>query len=89
MSSLFHPSLSSNNCIGQSFELPSPSIPRTKKAEQAKKSPTVRENVRMFFSLLPDLALFYFILAVDAVLTTKIFLRALVGAKKSAAADNR
>ncbi|MCI5138107.1 MAG: hypothetical protein D3922_06750 [Candidatus Electrothrix sp. AR1] len=84
MNALFHPSLLSNR-FGQSFELPSPSIPRTKEAGQAKKSPAVRENVRMLFGLLPDLALFYFILAIDAVLTAKIFLRALVGAKKSTA----
>ena len=88
MNSLFHPSLLSNR-FGQSFELPSPSIPRTKEAGQAKNSPAVRENIQMFFALLPDLALFYFILAVDALLTAKIFLRALVGAKKSAAADTR
>ncbi|MCI5137650.1 MAG: hypothetical protein D3922_04370 [Candidatus Electrothrix sp. AR1] len=85
MNSLSHPSLLCNR-IGQSFELPSPSIPRTKKAEQAKKSLGVRENVRMFFGLLPDIALFYYILAIDALLTTKIFLRDLLGAQKSTAA---
>ncbi|RWX46878.1 hypothetical protein H206_03514 [Candidatus Electrothrix aarhusensis] len=85
MSSLFHPSLLSNR-FGQSFELPSPSIPRTKEAGQAKSSPAVRGNVQMFFALLPDLTLIYFILALDAVLTAKIFLRAIVGAKKSTAA---
>ncbi|MCI5163760.1 MAG: hypothetical protein D3917_17450 [Candidatus Electrothrix sp. AX5] len=81
MNSLFHPSLLSNR-FGQSFELPSPSIPRTKEAGQAKNSPAVRGNIQMFFTLLPDLTLFYFILAVDALLTAKIFLRAIVGKKK-------
>ncbi len=86
MSSLFHPN-SLTSRFGQSFEQPSPpSILRTKKAEQAKKSPAVLENIRMFFGLLPDLALFYFILTVDALLTTKIFFRAFFGTQEGAPA---
>ena len=90
MSSLFHSnSLSSRH--GRSLGLPSPSVSRTvpdtgskqeKGAGKESNSPAIRHNIKMFFSLLPDLALFYFILAVDAALTAKVFLRGLAGAKE-------
>ncbi|MCI5123861.1 MAG: hypothetical protein D3925_05140 [Candidatus Electrothrix sp. AR5] len=93
MQSLFHSSLFSNR-IGKFLGTPSPSVIRTvpgadfkqnkeKGAEKEKNSPVVRRNIQMFFGLLTDFVLFYFLLAVDAAMTAEIFFRARFGAKES------
>ncbi|XOF34436.1 MAG: hypothetical protein ACL93V_03830 [Candidatus Electrothrix sp. YB6] len=49
-------------------------------------SPAVRGNIQLFFGLLPDVVLFYSILAVDAALTAEMFLRDLSGTEETAPA---
>ncbi|RWX44703.1 hypothetical protein H206_03153 [Candidatus Electrothrix aarhusensis] len=93
MSSLF-PSSSFSRCIGKSLGPSSPSVIRTvpgtdfkqnkeKGAGKEKNSLVVRRNIQMFFGLLTDFVLFYFLLAVDAAMTAEIFLRARFGVTES------
>ena len=96
MSSLFHSS-SLSSCIGKSHGPSSLSAIRTvpstdfkqnkeKGAEKEKNSLAVRRNIQMFFGLLTDFVLFYFLLAVDAAMTAEIFFRARFNAKEIAPA---
>ncbi|MCI5137286.1 MAG: hypothetical protein D3922_02455 [Candidatus Electrothrix sp. AR1] len=93
MKSLFHSTLLSSRS-GKSLRSPSPSVFRTvpntnfkknkeKGAEKEKNSPAVRRNIQIFFGLLTDFVLFYFLLAVDAAMTAEIFLRASFNAKET------
>ncbi len=96
MKSLFR-SKSLSSRIGNSLGTPSPSVIRSvpdtdfkqnkeKDAEKEKNSLAVRRNIQMFFGLLTDFVLFYFLLAVDAAMTAEIFFRARLGVKESAQA---
>ncbi|MCI5167196.1 MAG: hypothetical protein D3903_14150 [Candidatus Electrothrix sp. GM3_4] len=92
MNTLFH-SNSLSNRIGRSLGLSSSLVSRTASdvGSKQKKENSVetddssfRLNFHMFLGLFVDIVLFYFILAVDAALTAKIFLHSLLGAKKNA-----
>jgi hypothetical protein len=82
MSSLFYSNLLSSR-LGKLLGLPSPSVFQQEKgAGQESNSAAVRRDIQMLFGLLPDFALFYVILAVDAALSAEVFLRGLVDAKE-------
>ncbi|MCI5167194.1 MAG: hypothetical protein D3903_14140 [Candidatus Electrothrix sp. GM3_4] len=90
MNTLFH-SNSLSNRIGLSSSLVSRKVSdagsKQKKENSVEKDDSsFRLNFHMFFSLFVDIVLFYFILAVDAALTAKIFLSSLLGAKGNSSA---
>ncbi|XOF34434.1 MAG: hypothetical protein ACL93V_03820 [Candidatus Electrothrix sp. YB6] len=102
MRSLFYSSLLSSR-LDRSLGLPSPSglraVPGTgfkqkeKGAGKEKNTPPIRDNIRIFFSLLTDFSLFYLMLLAVGLLSGngdmlplagEIFLCALLGVKASA-----